>query len=105
LLDDEIVQEIHADLLSDVPSDCESDKSSNDDDEDYDFGPSASQKGSKRARLEVSDLAVNICDEGDDVVNDCWIQIVILYCSITLRFSLSISSTFSRATLMFCKTY
>jgi hypothetical protein len=28
LLDDEIIQELHADRLSDSPSDCESDKSS-----------------------------------------------------------------------------
>jgi hypothetical protein len=47
LLEDEIVQELHANRLSDVLSDCESDKSSNVDDADYDFGPSASQKGRK----------------------------------------------------------
>jgi hypothetical protein len=33
--DDEIMQELRADRLSDTPSDCESDKSSN----DVDFGP------------------------------------------------------------------
>jgi hypothetical protein len=43
LLEHEIVQELHADRLSDASSDCESDKSS-DNHEDYDFGPSASQK-------------------------------------------------------------
>jgi hypothetical protein len=57
LLECEIMQELHADRLSRARSDCESDKSSNDDDGD-DFGPSASQKGRKRARLEVSDSDV-----------------------------------------------
>jgi hypothetical protein len=66
LLDDEIMQEIHADPLSDAPSGCESDKISNDgDDEDDDFGPSTSQKGRKRARLEVRDSNVNIDDDND----------------------------------------
>jgi hypothetical protein len=48
-LDDEIVQGLHADRLSDTPSDCESDKNSNDDDDDddVDFGSSTSQKGRK----------------------------------------------------------
>jgi hypothetical protein len=55
MLDDEIMQELDADRLSDASSDCESDKSSDDDDDDVDFGPTASQKGRKRARLEVSD--------------------------------------------------
>jgi hypothetical protein len=76
LLDDEIVQQLHADRLSDVPSDCESDKSSNDDDDDDDgdddFEPSESQKGRRMARLEVgdshiqNDLDVNI-DNDDDI--------------------------------------
>jgi hypothetical protein len=55
--------------LSDVPRDCESDKSSNDDD-DNEFGPSASQKSRKKARLEVSDSDVNIDD--DDDLDDGW---------------------------------
>jgi hypothetical protein len=52
LLDDEIVQELHADQFSVAPSDCESDKSSDDDDDDDgdgndDFGPSTAQKAEK----------------------------------------------------------
>jgi hypothetical protein len=70
LLDDEIIQELHADLLSDAPSDCESDKSSNNDDDD-EFGPSTSQKGRKRARLKVSDSDVNV-DDCDNDVGDGW---------------------------------
>jgi hypothetical protein len=56
LLDYEIMQELHADRLSDAPTDCESDKRSNDDD----FGPSASHKCRKKAMLVVSDSDVNI---------------------------------------------
>jgi hypothetical protein len=48
LLDDEILQELHVDRLSDASSYCESDKSSDDVDGDYDFGPSASKKGRKK---------------------------------------------------------
>jgi hypothetical protein len=66
LLDDDIMQELHVDQLSDAPSGCESDKSSNYDEDDVDFGSSTSQKGRKRARLEVSDLDVNIVDADDD---------------------------------------
>jgi hypothetical protein len=69
LLNDEIIQELRADRLSDAPSDCESDKSSNDYDDD-EFGPSTSQKGRKRARLEVSDSDINIDDDND--VGDGW---------------------------------
>jgi hypothetical protein len=47
VLEDEIMQELHSDRLSDTPSDCESDKSDHDDDDD-DFGPSASKKGRKK---------------------------------------------------------
>jgi hypothetical protein len=74
LQDNEVVQELHADQLSDAPSDCESDKSSDDDDDDDDddgvgdnddFGPSMAQKGRKRARLEVSDSDVDIYDDCD----------------------------------------
>jgi hypothetical protein len=49
-LDDEMMQELHADRLSGSPSDCESDTSSDDGgggddgDDDDDFGSSASQK-------------------------------------------------------------
>jgi hypothetical protein len=70
LLDYEIVQELHADRLSDAPSDCEGDKSSNNDDDD-DFVSSASQKGRTRAKLEVSDSYVNTDDDDDDV-DDGW---------------------------------
>jgi hypothetical protein len=67
-LDNEIMQDLHADWLSVVPSDCESDKSSNDHDND-DFWSSTSQKSRKRARLEVSDSDVNIDNEDvDDVL-------------------------------------
>jgi hypothetical protein len=60
------MQELRADRLSDTPSDCESDESNNDDDDDDDdFVPSTSQKGTKRARLKVSDSDVNINDDGD----------------------------------------
>jgi hypothetical protein len=63
LLEVEIMQELHADRLSDAPSDCECDESNDDDDDDDDFGPSTSQKGRKRARLEVSYLDINIDDD------------------------------------------
>jgi hypothetical protein len=77
LLDDEIMQELRADRLSGVRSDCESDKCScdddDDDDDDNDFGHSASQKGRKRAPLEVSDSNVNDDDDSwtnnDDIRN------------------------------------
>jgi hypothetical protein len=69
LLDDEITQELLADQLSDALSDCENDKSSNYDDDDFDCGPSTSQKSRKRARLEASDSDVNIVDDDDD---DVW---------------------------------
>jgi hypothetical protein len=69
LLDDEIMQGRHADWLSDASSDCESVRSSNDDN-DVNFGPSASQKGRKRVRLDVSDSDVNIDDDND--VSDGW---------------------------------
>jgi hypothetical protein len=60
------MQELRADRLLNVPTDCESDKSSGDDDDvDSYFGSSASQKGRKRERLEVSDSDVNIYDDGD----------------------------------------
>jgi hypothetical protein len=68
LQDDEIMQELRADLLSDIQSDCESDKRSNDDDGGDDLVTSTSQKGRKRARLEVSDSDVNTYD--DDEVGD-----------------------------------
>jgi hypothetical protein len=69
LLDDEIMQELNADLLLGAPSDCESDENRyDDDDDDDDFGPAAAQKGRKRARLEVSDPDVNIDDDNDV----CW---------------------------------
>jgi hypothetical protein len=64
LLDDKIMQELRADRLSDTPSDRESDKSCDDDDDDN-FEPSASQKGRKRARLEVSDPDANTDDDSD----------------------------------------
>jgi hypothetical protein len=70
LLDGEVVQEFHADRLSDAPSDCESDTSSNDDEDD--FGPSTSQKGRKWETLEVSESDVNIDDgwiKNDDYRN------------------------------------
>jgi hypothetical protein len=57
--------------LTHAPSDRESDESSNDDDDD-EFGPSASQKNRKKARLEVSDSDVNIYD--DDDVDNGWIK-------------------------------
>jgi hypothetical protein len=90
-VDDEIVQELHADRLSGLLSDCESDKSSNDDDEDYDFGPSASQKGRTRARLEVSDSDVNILMMKTTMMSMNVGLKMILYCSILLHFSLSSS--------------
>jgi hypothetical protein len=68
LLDNEIMQELHPDPLSDAPSDCESDKSSYDD--DYDFGSSKAHKDRKRERLEVSDPDVNIDDNDDDDDDD-----------------------------------
>jgi hypothetical protein len=67
LLDDKIVQELYADQLPDAPSDCETDKSSDDDDS----GPSTSQKGSKMAKLEVSNSDVNIDDDVGDVHDGC----------------------------------
>jgi hypothetical protein len=70
LLDDEIMQELYPDRLSDVPSDCESHTNSNGDDDDDDFGPSASQKGRKMTRLEVTDSDKNN-DVGGDV-DDGW---------------------------------
>jgi hypothetical protein len=76
LLDNEVMQELHRDLLSDAPSDCESHKSSNgNDDDDYDFGSSKSQKNKKKkeGKLEVSDSDVNTDDDDDDDDdNDCW---------------------------------
>jgi hypothetical protein len=72
LLDDETMQELRSDQLSGASNDCESDKSNNDDDDDDDdFGPSTSQRGRKRTRLEVSDSDVNIDDDGDDVDDGC----------------------------------
>jgi hypothetical protein len=47
LLDDEIMQELHSDRLSDVPSDCEGDKNSNDDDEVDDLDPQLHRKAEK----------------------------------------------------------
>jgi hypothetical protein len=64
--------------LSDAPSHCEGDKTSNDDDDggddddDDDSGLSSSQKGRKRAMLEVSDADVNTDDDGD--VDVAWIE-------------------------------
>jgi hypothetical protein len=65
LLDDEIMQELQLDRLSDAPSDFESDKNIND--EVDVFGPSMSQKARRRARLEVSDSHLNTDDEDLDV--------------------------------------
>jgi hypothetical protein len=50
LLEDKIMQELHADRLSGAPNDYESYKSSNDYDDDDSFGPSTSQKAEKGRR-------------------------------------------------------